>query len=191
MRRVKKLLVVCVLGLSFQAAGAASLYKESAYQSLTADHKAYREGDLITILVYENSSASSSANTTAGRDANVGVDVQGIGSGTNAGIKFNNQHDGRGQTLREGRVLAQITVAVQGVTTNGDLLVAGEQSVEINNEQQQIKVEGKVRRKDISEANTVLSTRLADAKISYVGYGDLADRQRPGWWARLLNWFGL
>jgi flagellar L-ring protein precursor FlgH len=84
-----------------------------------------------------------------------------------------------------------LTVTVKGVAENGDLLIAGEQLLEINNERQQIKVEGRVRPHDISDVNTVLSTRIADAKISYVGDGDLADRQRPSWWHRLLTWFGL
>ena len=48
-----------------------------------------------------------------------------------------------------------------------------------------------MRPQDVSDANTVLSSRLADAKISYIGDGDLADRQRSAWWQRLLTWFGL
>jgi flagellar L-ring protein FlgH len=99
--------------------------------------------------------------------------------------------NGRGVTQREGRVLAQITVAVQSIAPNGDLLIAGEQLLEINNERQQIRVEGRVRLQDVSDVNTVLSTRLADAHISYAGEGDIADRQRPSWWHKLLTWFGI
>jgi flagellar L-ring protein precursor FlgH len=119
--------------------------------------------------------------------------VHGVGSGLSVGgdIRSTNQLDGRGLTQRQGKVLAQLTVTVKGVAENGDLLIAGEQLLEINNERQQIKVEGRVRPHDISDVNTVLSTRIADAKISYVGDGDLADRQRPSWWHRLLTWFGL
>ena len=170
---------------------AASLYQESGYQALASDRRARRVGDLLTVLVYETSSASSTANTTTGRDSKVGAGID-VGPSTHrASIATSNQLDGRGRTQREGRVLAQITIMVKGVAENGDLFVAGEQSLEINNERQQIKVEGRIRPQDVSEANTILSTRLADAKISYVGEGDLADRQRPSWWNRVLTWFGL
>lgn len=172
-------------------AQANSLYREGTYQALTSDRKAHQRGDLITVMVFENSSATSTANTTAARDANLAFEVDSPGRSHSGGIRLNNQLDGRGQTRREGRVLAQITVAVVGVTEHGELLIAGEQSVEVNNERQQIKVEGRVRPEDVSDANTVLSTRIAGAKISYVGEGDLADRQRPAWWHRFLTWFGL
>ena len=187
---VVKLLLIAFL-TAMSSAQAVSLYQEGSYQSLTGDRKAYRTGDLITVLVYENASASSTANTTAGRDADMGFDVNGIGKNRLGGVKLNNDFDGSGRTLREGKVLAQITVEVKEVLSNGDMLIGGEQLLEVNNERQQIKVEGRVRRRDISEENTILSTRIADAKISYVGDGDLADRQRPGWWQRLLTWFGL
>jgi flagellar L-ring protein precursor FlgH len=69
--------------------------------------------------------------------------------------------------------------------------VTGEQLVEINDETQRIRLEGRVRPQDITENNSVLSSRLSDAKISYVGDGVLAERQKPGWLARLLIWLGL
>jgi flagellar L-ring protein FlgH len=170
---------------------AASLYQEQSYQSLSSDRKAHHAGDLITVLVYENTSATSAANTSTGRDANVAVELESPSRTRNAGITTNNQLDGRGRTQREGRVLAQITATVKEIAENGDLIIAGEHLLEVNNERQQIKVEGRVRRQDVSDTNTVLSTRLADAKISYVGDGDLSDRQRPAWWHKLLTWFGL
>ena len=190
--RISQFVKIGLLALMWatQAQGA-SLYKEGAYQSLTSDNKAHHKGDLITVMVYENSSATSSANTTAGRDANVGFDIEGPARTRGAGVKFDNQTDGRGQTQRGGRVLAQITVTVKNIAPNGDLFIGGEQLVEVNNERQQIKVEGRVRPQDISDTNTVLSTRIADAKISYVGEGDLADKQRPAWWQRFLTFFGF
>lgn len=168
-----------------------SLYQPNSYQSLTSDLRPRRAGDLITVMVYENASASSTANTSAGRDAGIGLDVQRPGRGYGAGINASNQMDGRGRTAREGRVLAQITVSVREVLAGGDLIVAGEQTLNVNNEQQMIKVEGRIRPQDVSDANVVLSTRIADAKISYAGQGDLADSQRPAWWQRFLTFFGL
>ena len=105
--------------------------------------------------------------------------------------QVNNQFDGKGVTERSGRLLAQITVTVVAIESNGDLRVAGEQALEINNERQNIRLEGRVRTQDIADSNTVSSTRLADAQISYVGAGDLAARQRSPWWQTVLSWLGL
>jgi flagellar L-ring protein precursor FlgH len=190
----KKLMgLACAAAALCAAAGAqaTSLYEPASFQSFTSDLRPRRVGDLITVMVYETSSASSTANTSAGRDAGVTAEVRAPGKGYALGAKSNNQLDGRGRTEREGRVLAQITVAIKEITAQGDLVVAGEQLLEVNNEKQQIRVEGRIRPQDVSDANVVLSTRIADAKISYAGQGDLSDLQRPGWWQRILTTFGL
>lgn len=187
----RRTMTLCATLAWASTAQAASLYQENSYQSLVSDHKAHRRGELLTVLVYENSSATSAANTSTGRDASIGGAIETPGSSHAAALRLNNQLDGRGSTQREGKVLAQITVAVKDITESGDLVIAGEHLLEVNNERQQIRVEGRVRPQDVSDANTVLSSRLADAKISYIGDGDLADRQRSAWWQRLLTWFGL
>jgi flagellar L-ring protein FlgH len=172
-------------------AGAGSLYQEGNYQPLTSDSRPRRAGDLITVLVYESASATTTANTSAGRDANVGGEVSGPHRSFSAGLKTSNQTEGRGRTQREGKVLAQITVPIQQVMEHGDLIISGEQLLEINNEKQQIKIEGRIRPQDVSDTNVVLSTRIANAKISYIGQGDLSDKQRPAWWQRFLTMFGV
>jgi len=82
-------------------------------------------------------------------------------------------------------------VRVVDVAPNGDLVVAGQQLIEVNEEKQEIKLEGRVRAVDVSESNTVLSTRLADAKIWYVGDGLLGEKQRPGILTRILSWLRI
>jgi len=173
------------------AAGATSLFQASTYQPYTSDLRPRHVGDLITVMVYESASASTTANTTAGRDASVGWETRLPGKSYSGSLGANNQMDGGGRTAREGKVLAQITVAITAITEHGDLVVAGEQLLDINNERQQIRVEGRVRAQDVSDANVVLSTRIANAKISYAGQGDLANLQRPAWWQRFLTLFGL
>lgn len=189
---MKSLFTILLLALPCAMAPAAdSLYRPATFQSLTSDLRARLPGDLLTIMVYESASASTTAATSATRDATVGLDVQKPGKSWFAGIGANNEMDGRGRTQREGRVLAQITVTIREVTANGDFVIAGEQMLEINNESQRISVEGRVRPQDVSDANVVLSTRIADARIRYAGQGDLADKQRPAWWQRLLTVFGI
>jgi flagellar L-ring protein precursor FlgH len=80
---------------------------------------------------------------------------------------------------------------IKEILPSGDLVVAGEQLLEINNESQRISVEGRVRPQDVSDTNVVLSSRIANARIRYAGQGDLSDRQRPAWWQRFLTLFGV
>jgi flagellar L-ring protein FlgH len=168
-----------------------SLYSESSFQSLTSDRRLHKVGDLVSVIIFENSSASSTADTGANRDSAVGLTVSSPGSTKSAGIATHSDFAGGGRTQRAGRVLAQLTVTVRELAANGDLIVAGEQILEINGERQVIRLEGRVRPRDVTELNTVLSTRVADAKISFAGDGVVGDRQRPGWWHQFVALFGF
>jgi flagellar L-ring protein precursor FlgH len=189
--------IVITLLFGVPAAHAQSLYHETTFQALTADRKAHRVGDLLTVLIQENASATSSTDTATGRNNNVGGHVDSPFHtkwivGTHAGaIGTNSDFQGTGKTERAGTLLAQMSLTVQEVLPNGDLVVEGEQSVEINNERQRIHVRGRARPEDINELNAIASFRLADADISYQGAGDLAKTQRPSWWVRLLSAFGF
>jgi flagellar L-ring protein precursor FlgH len=88
-------------------------------------------------------------------------------------------------------VLITLGVTVREVLANGDLRVSGEQMLAVNGEQQRVTLEGRVRPSDVSDGNVVLSTRLADARITYVGEGELSQRQERAWWRKLLDWAGM
>lgn len=168
-----------------------SLYSDAQFQALTSDKRRFEVGEVLTIMVYENASATSSADTGTNRDSNVGVGVDLPNWKKSAGVTANNDFNGTGRTQRAGRVLAQITVLVREVLPNGDLWVGGEQLLEINGEKQTIRAEGRVRPRDVNENNVVLSSRLAEAKLAFVGDGVLGDMQRPRWWQKLLGLFGI
>jgi flagellar L-ring protein precursor FlgH len=173
-------------------AQAESLYKEQTFRAPAADSKAYRVGDLITVQVMESSSAAANADTGTRRKNNLtaGLSHKQVPT-TGFEAQVGGDFDGGGRTARAGKLLAQISVTVREVLPNGELKIAGEQMLLINDEQQRINLEGRVRAQDISDGNVVLSTRLADAKITYVGEGDLAERQRPSWWRRFVDALGL
>lgn len=186
-----KVLLAGLLLLGANLAAGDSLYREDGFRSMVADVKAYRPGDSLTVLIIENASAQSSTDTSSTRDQTLAFELAYSPHPTRSGsLKTNNDFDNQGSTQRTGKFLAQITVTVQEVMSNGELRVSGQQMLEVNNEKQHIRLEGRVRPYDVS-GNSVLSTRLADAKISYLGDGDLSDRQRPGWWMRLLTWLGF
>jgi|GEM_PF-365292 len=168
-----------------------SLYSDAQFEALTGDKRRFRVGEILTVLVHESASATSTADTGAARESDVGLGVTVPRWSKSAGIVANNDFSGTGRTQRAGRVLAQITVLVHEVLPNGDLRVAGEQLLEINGEKQTIRAEGRVRPRDVNEHNVVLSNRLAEARLALVGDGVIADQQRPRWWQRLLGMFGI
>ncbi|WP_092399343.1 flagellar basal body L-ring protein FlgH [Collimonas sp. OK412] len=171
---------------------AESLYQENSYRPLAGDNKAFRIGDVVTVQVLENSSATTNADTTTRRKNGINADLSLTRNPTiTGGINVGGDFDGGGRTQRASRLLAQLTVAVTEILPNGDLRIAGEQALLVNGEQQSVKLEGRVRPLDISDGNVVVSSRLSEAKITYVGEGDLSDRQRRSWWRSVVDWLGF
>jgi flagellar L-ring protein precursor FlgH len=177
-----------MLSLSYGA----SLYKEQTFRPLTADNKAFRVGDALTVQVSENSSATTSAATGTRRKNGIAASVDAGGTSVGQlGISANGEFDGGGSTQRANRVVITITVTVRQILPNGDLFVSGEQLLTVNEEPQKVSLEGRVRPVDVSDGNLVLSSRLADAKITYIGEGDIAERNQRAWWRRLLDGMGF
>lgn len=170
-----------------------SLYQgEGNFRSLTSDKRAYRVGDMLTVLVMENSSATANANTSAEKRGGLLFGWRATNRTENGNLQLGDTFGGKGQIQRSGKLLAQLTVTVREVdAASGLLSVAGEQQIFVNDEKQEIRLHGKVRPIDILDNNTVLSTRLADASISYIGDGILSEKQHPGLITRFLSWLGL
>jgi flagellar L-ring protein precursor FlgH len=174
------------------AAMGQSLYREDMWRGLTADVKAYRPGDVLTVQVMENSTASSSADTGTRRGNGLRAELShGKGPVSQVAASVNGDFDGGGRTQRTSRLLATVTVTVRDVLPGGQLRVAGTQAIRVNEELQQVTLEGLVRPNDISDGNVVSSTRIADARITYVGEGDVSERARRSWWRRLLDTVGF
>lgn len=173
-------------------ATAGSLYSETSYRPLIADQKARAVGDVLTIQIIEAASASANVDTGMHRSNSVDASAGNTrGTTTRLGLNADSQFDGGGRSQRAGKLLAVVSVSVKEIKPNGDLMVAGEQLLEINDEKQKIGLQGRVRPADISDGNIVVSTRVAEAKITYVGDGEMSERQRPSWWSRLLRAVGL
>lgn len=174
------------------AAQAQSLFEEENWRGFTADNKAYRPGDVLTVQVLENSSATTSADTGTHRNNQLRAELaHGSNKVAQASLAASGDFDGGGRTQRASRLLATVTVTVQEVLPQGQLRIAGTQSVTVNEELQRVTLEGVVRPADISDGNVVQSTRIAQARITYVGEGDLTERNRRAWWRKLLDALGL
>jgi flagellar L-ring protein precursor FlgH len=185
-------LAVTVLATTAWPVQAESLYREEAWRGLIADNKAYRPGDVLTVQVYENTTAVASADTGTRRTNNLRAEL--AHGGTSVGqttLNVAGDFDGGGRTQRTSRLLTTVTVSVREVLPSGQLRIAGTQSIQVNDELQQVTLEGLVRPADISDANLVQSTRIADGRITYVGEGDVSDRSRRSWWRRLVDALGF
>ena len=184
--------LLALLLVAAHSVHAQSLFQEDAWRGFTADNKAYRVGDALTVQVFENSSASSSADTGTRRTNHVAAELaHGSNKVAQANVAVAGDFDGGGRTQRTNRLLTTLTVTVQEVLAGGQLRVAGTQSVTVNEELQRVTVEGIVRPLDVSDGNVVQSTRIAQARITYVGEGDLTERNRRGWWRKLLDVVGF
>jgi flagellar L-ring protein precursor FlgH len=192
MRTLRRLLCAVAGGIVLASAGAQSLYSEHSWRPLTGDHKAHRVGDVLTVQVLESSSATTSADTGTRRNNRLDAELSHRATSVaQTSITAGGEFDGGGRTQRASRLLITVTVTVQEVLAGGVLRIAGAQSIKVNEELQQVTLEGLVRSSDISDANVVLSTRIADARITYVGEGDVSDRSRRPWWRRLADAVGL
>jgi flagellar L-ring protein FlgH len=186
------LLLGVVLLLSAGATRPQSLFQEEHWRGLTADNKAFRSGDVLTVQVYENSSATTSADTGTHRNNRLSA---ALAHGSNrvhqASLNIGGDFDGGGRTQRASRLLATLTVSVQEILPGGQLRIAGTQDVTVNEELQRVTLEGVVRPVDITDGNIVQSTRIANARITYVGEGDVSERNRRSWWRKFLDAVGF
>ncbi|UCD95227.1 MAG: flagellar basal body L-ring protein FlgH [Candidatus Zixiibacteriota bacterium] len=162
--------------------------------SLFTDIKANKIGDILTVLIYESSNASTQAETKTEKTGKFSTKGgPGIGSldfiplfGADAENK--NSFDGKGQNTRNQSLRAKMSVTVVAVKENGDLVIKGSRTIGISKDQETLTLTGVVRQKDISPDNTIGSHQIADAQISYTGKGAASTGSRPGIIMRFLNW---
>ena len=168
--------------------------------TLFQDIKANNIGDIVTITVVEQSTGSKTAATNTARTSDLqgGFKFNGVtvGDAQNpAGAltfgpyqaQFSNQFDGTGATSRTGNMAAYMTATVVEKLPNGNLVIRGSRWTKVNNDLQQIVLEGVIRPTDITRENTVLSQNIAEAKIFLVGKGPLAKQQKPGWLGQIVD----
>jgi flagellar L-ring protein precursor FlgH len=179
---------------------AGTIYNANGSFDLFMDLRARAVGDILTVLLVERTDASkeSSTSTAKGTDVDTGFPVIAGRPVTSDGVPILNNEissdssfDGQADSSQSNRLDGSITVTVAERLANGNLLVRGEKLITINQGEEYIRLEGIVRPVDIGPENTVPSTKVANAAISYTGRGALADANRPGWLARFFTspWF--
>jgi flagellar L-ring protein precursor FlgH len=167
-----------------------SLYHTGWSNGLYSDTKARRVGDIITVMLAENTQASKTAKTETKKETDASlsplIGLNGLaptigGNSLQLGIESDGNFKGDAKSNQSNSLNGQITVHVLRVLPNGNLIIRGEKWLTLNTGQEFIRLTGIVRSEDISADNTVESTRVANARISYSGKGSLAESQEAGW----------
>ncbi len=174
-----------------------SLYQDSYGLSLFGDRKAHFVGDIITITLAEKTTSKKSATVNVKKDNNTKFNsgdntllgtnptLKGLSLATN--IAQNRNFNGDAGADQSNSLQGNITVTVAEIMPNGNLVVRGEKWMTLNRGDEFIRISGIVRPDDVAPDNTIVSTRLANAKISYGGSGTLADSQNMGWLSKFFN----
>jgi len=169
-----------------------SLWATDRAGSLFEDTRARRVGDLVMVQVAENATGTKKAATSTDRSSSLSTAIDTFFTapvvGRNLNVGLDNKFDGSGSTTRSGNLTAQVAAVVRQVLPNGNLVIEGNREIQVNGEIQIIRLTGVVRPVDISTQNVVLSSRIADARITYTGVGVVDEKQRPGWFTRLVDY---
>ncbi len=172
-----------------------SLYQDAYGLNLFDDRKAHFVGDVITVALSERTVSRKSSGVKTGKKSGVNFNAGPL-LGANPTIKGNEltttlsqdrTFDGGADADQSNSLQGNITVTVAEILPNGNLIVRGEKWITLNRGDEFIRISGIVRPDDIAPDNTVVSTRLANAKISYSGTGALASTQSMGWLSRFFN----
>lgn len=183
-----------------------SIYQAGYSMSLYEDNQARRVGDVLTVKLMEKTNASKKADTNVTKSNDTEITspkilgsavsfaapaalplASHVGNNLGFGLNSNNTFKGTGNSDQSNQLQGDITVTVAQVLPNNNLVIRGEKWLTLNQGSEFIRLSGIVRPQDIDNTNTVLSTKIANAKIVYSGTGELNDANKMGWLARFFN----
>jgi flagellar L-ring protein precursor FlgH len=175
-----------------QPVSANSLWRTGA-RTFFNDQRAGKVGDILTVLINIDDSAKTTNETTAGRTSTVTAGIPhllglesslgkilpgGFDPANALSTNSKTTNDGSGAVSRAEKISLTIAAVVTAVMPNGNLVIQGTQEVRTNTEVRQLTVAGIVRPEDISSANTIQHTQIAEARINYGGRGDISRVQK-------------
>ena len=178
-----------------------SLYSPYTEVALFEDVKGYRRGDIINVLLAERTSAQKSSGTNVSKTNEATIEnpilggeqretlgsFRGYDWNFGFGLSSDQSFTGASGSNQSNTLSGSIAVTVVEELPRGNLLVQGEKWISLNEGHEFIRLRGIVRRSDIAQNNTVLSTQIADARIAYGGSGVTKDANRMGWLSRFFN----
>jgi flagellar L-ring protein precursor FlgH len=173
-----------------------SLYQPGREVALWENPVAHHVGDIVTIVLAEQTDAQKSAVTTTSKNTSealpgmtlLGKPVTIKGNPiTDNSISDAAKFDGEGTSKQSNSLTGYVTVTVAKVLPNGNLYVKGEKWIGINQGKEYVRLSGVIRPIDLAADNSVSSSKVANAHITYSGKGALADANAEGWLARFFN----
>ena len=171
-----------------------SIYTAAYARPWFEDIKARQVGDLLTVVLDEQTDASKSASTEITKDNStdiaaptvLGKDITLNGNPLSTKLDSANDFSGESDSEQSNNLQGSITVTVAQVLPNGNLVIQGEKWIAINQGDEYVRLRGIVRPVDIGPTNTISSTQVANAQITYKGKGAPADSNAVGWLARFF-----
>ena len=168
-----------------------AIYKDSAAGLFATDTRASHVGDILTVSLTEDFAASKSQSASSAKSDSFSVDLPAIidaqGNDANLTAGGATTFSGTGAAAQRNSLRGQISVTVTRVFQNGNMEIVGQKQMMLNNGDEYIRLSGIVRPEDISADNVIVSNRIANAQISYLGAGDTADTGKKGWLSKALS----
>ncbi|MEM9015108.1 MAG: flagellar basal body L-ring protein FlgH [Pseudomonadota bacterium] len=179
----------------------ASLWS-SGPESLFGDRRARAFGDIVTVVIEIDEEAEIRNRTNRNRSSSDDISVPALlgagalaqrvlpsGAGLNPAIEASSNATSVGDGLiqREEKITLRIAATVNGVLPNGHLAIAGSQEVRVNYELRELQVAGIIRPEDISRSNIITYDKIADARISYGGRGQISDLQKARYGQQIID----
>lgn len=185
-----------------QAENPNSLWRSGA-KAFFKDHRAKQIGDILTVNLALNDSASLANNTARNRSSRENADVTALlGFETKlaknlmpsdfnpaAAANFGNNHatSGDGSIARTEQISLTFAAVVTQILPNGSLVIMGRQELLVNAEMRELMVTGVVRPGDIESDNTITHDRIAEMRVAYGGRGTLSNLQQPRWGTQIWD----
>ena len=165
-----------------------------------ADHRASRVGDILTVVISETAATTASQSKKSNKESSIDAGVSqfifppavsrlGTHNGALPGTSLSAKSDfsGGGQVNNSQSLNARAAVLVTDVLPNGNLVIEGVRMVTFSGETQYVTLHGLVRADDVTSANTVASSNVADVRIEFISEGSLTDAQKKGWLTKLYD----
>jgi flagellar L-ring protein precursor FlgH len=179
-----------------------SLFRANYVNNIYSDSKAHRVGDIISVTLSESTQAQKNAKTELSKENSASLDpIIGLGGAAvnfkNNAIQFGynqgSDFSGDSKSNQGNSLNGHISVHVLRVLPNGNLMIRGEKWMTLNNGDEFIRLTGVIRAQDISSSNTIVSGKIANARIEYAGTGTFADVQEQGWLSSFFtsSWWPL
>lgn len=180
---------------------AGSLWR-SGPESLFGDRRARTKGDIVTVMIEIDDEAEIRNRTNRSKSGSDDVSIGALfglnslaqqvlpgGADLNPGIETSSTTSSTGDGLikREERITLRIAATVTEVLPNGHLVISGSQEIRVNYELRELQLVGIIRREDISRDNIVTSDKIAEARISYGGRGQITDLQKARYGQQIID----